>query len=68
MKKYLTIILATLFTMSVFTGCAGRNSSPEQSNVSITNSPIAASEPGKCRTIPLVKRNTKIVGFAIRRL
>ena len=47
MKKYLTIILATLFTMSVFTGCAGRNSSPEQSNVSITNSPIAASEPGE---------------------
>ena len=33
--------------MSVFTGCAGRNSSPEQSNVSITNSPIAASEPGE---------------------
>ncbi len=47
MKKYLTIILATLFTMSVFTGCAGRNSSPEQSNVSITNSPITASEPGE---------------------
>ena len=47
MKKYLTIILATLFTMSVFTGCAGRSSSPEQSNVSITNSPIAASEPGE---------------------
>ena len=47
MKKYLTIILATLFTMSVFTGCAGRNSSPEQSNVSITNSPIATSEPGE---------------------
>ena len=33
--------------MSVFTGCAGRNSSPEQSNVSITNSPIATSEPGE---------------------
>ena len=33
--------------MSVFTGCAGRNSSPEQSNVSITNSPITASEPGE---------------------
>ena len=47
MKKYLTIILATLFTMSVFTGCARRNSSPEQSNVSITNSPIATSEPGE---------------------
>ena len=47
MKKYLTIILATLFTMSVFTGCARRSSSPEQSNVSITNSPIAASEPGE---------------------
>ena len=47
MKKYLTIILATLLTMSVFTGCAGRSSSPEQSNVSTTNSPIATSEPGE---------------------
>ena len=47
MKKYLTIILATLFTMSVFTGCARRSSSPEQSNVSTTNSPIATSEPGE---------------------
>ena len=47
MKKYLTIILATLLTLSVFTGCAGRSSSPEQSNVSTTNSPIATSEPGE---------------------
>ena len=47
MKKYLTIILATLFTMSVFTGCARRSSSPEQSNVSTTNSPITTSEPGE---------------------
>ena len=47
MKKYLTIILATLLTMSVFTGCAGRSSSPEQNNVSTTNSPIATSEPGE---------------------
>lgn len=47
MKKYLTIILATLLTMSVFTGCAGRSSSSEQSNVSTTNSPIATSEPGE---------------------
>lgn len=45
MKKYLTIILATLLTISVFTGCAGRSSLPEQSNVSTTNSPIATSEP-----------------------
>ena len=47
MKKYLTIILATLLTMSVFTGCAGRSRSPEQNNVSTTNSPIATSEPGE---------------------
>ena len=47
MKKYLTIILATLFIMSVFTGCARRNSSPEQNNVSTTNSPITTSEPGE---------------------
>ena len=53
MKKYLTVILATLLTMSVFTGCATqtslglRSSSPEQSNVSITNAPIATSEPGE---------------------
>ena len=47
MKKYLTIILATLLTTSVFTGCAGRSSSPEQNNVSTTNSPIATSEPGE---------------------
>ena len=47
MKKYLTIILATLLTMSVFTGCAGRSRSPEQNNVSTTNSPIATSEQGE---------------------
>ena len=47
MKKYLPIILATLLTMSVFTGCAERSSSPEQSNISIANSPIATSEPGE---------------------
>lgn len=33
--------------MSVFTGCARRSSSPEQSNVSTTNSPITTSEPGE---------------------
>ena len=47
MKKYLTIILATLLTLSVFTGCAGRSRSPEQNNVSTTNSPIATSEQGE---------------------
>ena len=47
MKKYLPIILATLLTMSVFTGCAERSNSPEQSNISIANSPIATSEPGE---------------------
>lgn len=47
MKKYLPIILATLLTMSVFTGGAERSNSPEQSNISIANSPIATSEPGE---------------------
>ncbi len=47
MKKYLPIIFAALLTMNVFTGCAGRSSSPEQSNVSTTATPIATSEPGE---------------------
>ncbi len=33
MKKYLSIILAVILTVSALTGCAGRNSSSEQNNV-----------------------------------
>ena len=33
MKKCLSIIFATLLTVSALTGCAGQNSSPEQNNV-----------------------------------
>lgn len=47
MKKYLLIIFATLFTVGAFTGCTGRNSSPEQSNVSTTNLPATISEFGE---------------------
>lgn len=47
MKKYLPIIFATLLTVSAFTGCARRNSSPEQSNVSTANPPITTSELGE---------------------
>lgn len=44
MKKYLPIIFAALLTVNAFTGCARRNSSPEQSNVSIANTSITTSE------------------------
>jgi len=47
MKKFLPTILAALLTLSVFTGCAGRNSSPEQINVSTTDPPVTTSEPGE---------------------
>ena len=69
MKKYLTIILATLLTMSVFTGCAGRSRSPEQNNVSTTNSPIATSEQGEMPDNSFSKEEyQKLFGSANRRL
>lgn len=42
MKKCLPIILATLLMAGALTGCAGRNSSPEQGNA-----PVPGSESGK---------------------
>lgn len=44
MKRYLFIVLATLLTVNMLTGCAGQNSSPEQSNVSEQSNAPAANQ------------------------
>ena len=45
MKKCLPIIFAALLMVSVLTGCAGRNSSPEQNNATVQNSKTNISQP-----------------------
>ncbi len=45
MKKCLPIIFAALLTVSVLTGCAGRNASSEQNNAVMQNSEPAISQP-----------------------
>lgn len=47
MKKYLSIILTALLAMSALTGCTRQDSSPKQSNVSCTNTPITTSSSRK---------------------
>lgn len=45
MKKCLPIIFAALFMVSALTGCAGRNSSPEQNNATAQSSKTNISQP-----------------------
>ena len=45
MKKCLPIIFAALLMVSALTGCAGRNSSPEQNNATVQNSKTNISQP-----------------------
>lgn len=45
MKKCLPIIFAALLTVSALTGCVGRNSSPEQNNVTAQSSEPTISQP-----------------------
>lgn len=45
MKKCLPIIFAALLMVSALTGCARRNSSPEQNNAAVQSSEFATSQP-----------------------
>lgn len=45
MKKCLPIIFAALFMVSALTGCAGRNSSPEQNNATAPSGETSISQP-----------------------
>ena len=45
MKKCLPIIFAALFMVSALTGCAGRNSSPEQNNATAPSGETTISQP-----------------------
>ena len=45
MKKCFPIISAALLMVSALTGCAGRNSSPEQNNATVQNSKTNISQP-----------------------
>lgn len=45
MKKSLPIIFGTLVMVSALTGCVGRNSSPEQNNVTVQSSETIISQP-----------------------
>jgi DNA modification methylase len=44
MKKCLPIIFAALFMVSALTGCAGRNSSPEQNNATAPSGETSITE------------------------
>lgn len=61
MKKCLPIIFAALFMVSALTGCAGRNSSPEQNNAAAQSSKTNISQPVTSTTgasSPTVSPNT----------
>ena len=45
MKKCLPIIFAALLMVSALTGCAGRNSSPEQNNATAPSGETSISQP-----------------------
>lgn len=45
MKKYLSIIFASLLMVNALTGCAGRNSLPEQNNAAMQNSVSSIRQP-----------------------
>ena len=45
MKKCLPVIFATLLMASTLTGCAGRNSSPEQNNVTAPSGETTIGQP-----------------------
>ena len=44
MKKFLSIILATLLAVSVFTGCAKQTSLPEKDNVPAQGNELASKQ------------------------
>ena len=50
MKKCLPIIFAALLMVSALTGCAGRNSSPEQNNATAQGSETTISQPVTSKT------------------
>ena len=61
MKKCLSIIFAALLMVSALTGCAGRNSSPEQNNAAAQSSKTNISQPVTSTTgasSPTVSPNT----------
>ena len=61
MKKCLPIIFAALFMVSALTGCAGRNSSPEQNNATAPSGETSISQPVTSTTgasSPTVSPNT----------
>ena len=61
MKKCLPIIFAALLMVSALTGCAGRNSSPEQNNAAAQSSKTNISQPVTSTTgasSPTVSPNT----------
>ena len=61
MKKCLPIIFAALFMVSALTGCAGRNSSPEQNNATAQSSKTNISQPVTSTTgasSPTISPNT----------
>lgn len=61
MKKCLPIIFAALLMVSALTGCAGRNSSPEQNNVTAQSSKTNISQPVTSTTgasSPTISPNT----------
>ena len=61
MKKCLPIIFAALFMVSALTGCAGRNSSPEQNNATAPSGETSISQPVTSTTgasSPTISPNT----------
>ncbi len=61
MKKCLPIIFAALLMVSALTGCAGRNSSPEQNNATAQSSKTNISQPVTSTTgasSPTISPNT----------
>lgn len=50
MKKYLPITFAALLMVSALTGCAGRNSSPEQNNATAQSSETTINQPVTSKT------------------